>query len=114
MNEYKKELLDTLEMLSNIDRQNSYYHDVKIANVTSDFICGWFDTGFFPESDGFRSHFTQEEWDVLIEFNNYFDERVDKLPDEFDDLIQNPYWLEVVEKAKTTLVKLKILMGLTQ
>jgi len=106
MNEYKSELIDTLNMLSSLERQNRYFKEVKIADVPGDLICGWFDTGFFVEDDEFRALFTQEEWDVLVEFNDYFDLRVKKLPDEFEEFIKNPYWLEIVDKANEALVKL--------
>lgn len=107
MNDSKNELIDTLDMLSSIDRQNSYFKEAKIADVPGDLICGWFDTGFFFESDSFRALFTQVEWDVLVEFNDFFDLRVKELPDDFEEFIVSPLWLEIVDKAKETLIKLR-------
>ena len=106
MNQYKKELIDTLDMLSSLDRQRHYFDTVKMADVPSDLICGWFDTGFFPDSESFRASFTQSEWNALVEFNDYFDKRVKKLPDDFNELIINSTWLEVVNKAREILVKI--------
>jgi hypothetical protein len=106
MNEYKIELLDTLNMLSDIERQKKYFSDTKIADVPSDLICGWFDTGFFVDDEEFRNHFSSHEWGILLEFNDYFDSKVDGLPHEFTKLIQDSNWLKIVGKAKDTLYKL--------
>ena len=65
MNEYKKELLDTLNMLSDVKRQKKYYAETKIADIPSDLICGWFDTGFFINDDNFKSNFTPDEWNTI-------------------------------------------------
>ena len=106
MNEYKKELLDTLNMLSDVNRQKKYYAETKIVDIPSDLICGWFDTGFFINDDNFKSNFTPDEWSILLDFNNYFDARVDSLPKDFEHLINDQNWLKVVSKAKDSLLRL--------
>ncbi|MBL4827260.1 MAG: hypothetical protein JKY66_06040 [Spongiibacteraceae bacterium] len=103
MNQYKIELMETLRILSDIEAQKIFSDELTVGDPTGDLICGWFDTGFFPESENFKSLFSEYEWLILSEFNEFFDNRVKYLPEEFEKLIVNSKWIEIVMKAKATI-----------
>ncbi len=107
MNNFKSNLIDNIEMISNPKRQEEYYESVSIADVPSELISGWFDDGFYVDDEDFRKEFSDEEWLVLCEFNDFFESRLTKLPDNFSELANNYFWKEIVGKANWVLDVLK-------
>jgi hypothetical protein len=94
-------------MLANPDRQRNYYERVSIADVPSELISAWFDDGFYPEDIDFHRLFSDEEWKVLSEFNDFFEARSGKLPDSCPELKESHLWNEVAKKANEVLSYLK-------
>jgi len=98
--------IQTIQLIADLDAQLQYEHDVPIANVPSELVCSWFDDVYHPEYQEYCSVFSQQELDVMSEFNTFYDERVEKLPDTLVAMHNNYEWNQVVLKAKWVLVKL--------
>jgi len=106
MNFLKKNLIDALDMLANLDRQQAYQENVPIADVPSELISAWFDDGFYAEDKEFHQLFSEEEWGALCQFNDFYEVRLVRLPENFNDLMKCPSWHEIVNEAKSTLEKI--------
>ena len=107
MNLLKTNLIDALDMLANLDRQQAYEENVPIADVPSELISAWFDDGFYVEDKEFRQLFSEEEWSALCKFNDFYEGRLARLPENFDDLMKCTAWFEIVNEAKSTLKKIQ-------
>ncbi|MEJ2754983.1 MAG: hypothetical protein P8104_03895 [Gammaproteobacteria bacterium] len=99
----KRNLIDALVMLSNLRKQQEYYDNVSIADVPSELISAWFDDGFYLNDEEFKKQFSEKEWEALCEFNNFFEERLERLPERFEELMKCKMWFEIVNEAKLTL-----------
>ena len=98
--------IQTIQLIADLDAQVQYKRDVPIADVPSELVCSWFDDVYHPEYEKYCAAFTQEELDVLSEFNAFYDERVNKLPDTLEEMHDNYEWSQIVLKAKWVLAKL--------
>lgn len=103
MNPRKVNVINTLQLLASTEQQDEYDRDVPIANVATELVNQWFDDHFRKEADWFRELFASEEWSVLIEFSDFFERRLDRLPDNYEPLRNNFYWKEIVGKANWAL-----------
>ena len=103
----KVNIINTLQLISSVSQQDQYDRDVPIANVSSELINQWFDDSFFPEKEWIRELFTDNEWKILMEFHDFYDIRVDKLPNNYAELKKNFHWKEIVGKANWALDMLK-------
>lgn len=103
MDSLRSELIDSLNMLAHIDRQKEYHRNVPIADVPSELISAWFDSGFYPDDEYFRNLFSDQEWMWLCKFNEFYEARISVLPERFEDLMECKEWLDIVHEAKLTL-----------
>lgn len=99
MDARKVNLINALQLLASVDDQDKYNRDVPIANVAWELISVWFDDSFFPEEAWFKNNFSDDEWEVLMEFHNYYDGLVEKLPDNYDALREDFNWKKIIGKA---------------
>lgn len=106
MDPHKVNIINTLKLLASIEMQDRYFEEVPNANVANELVNQWFDDSFFPEFDWFRSLFTEKEWAVLLEFSNYYEDSLDKLPDTYEAMRESEVWAGIVESARSTLDKL--------
>lgn len=94
---------DLLTLLASKEEQARYQTEVPIANVPAELMCQWFNDHYHPEAEWFQEAFTGQERAILKEFNDYYAGRAKDLPDTLPDLLQDPSWSEVVEKAAEAL-----------
>ena len=94
-------------MLSSLEKQTRYHAEVPMADVPCELISIWFDDGFYVDDVEFRNLFSDYEWNTLLEFNDFYESILSKLPEQFEALIISPYWLDLVEKAKELLARLE-------
>jgi len=62
----------------------------------------WFDDTYLPESETFRERFSPSELEGMAAFNQYFDERTNRLPDPSSGVTQwlrDENWQQIVHKA---------------
>ncbi len=105
MNEdFKKIVIAQLKTISSSEEQLNYQKNVPIADVPAELFCGWFYDVYHPETDLFKSTFSEDEQKVLADFNDFFEKREDKIPTtSLEEMKKNIEWNEVMEKAKETL-----------
>lgn len=106
MEPMKINVIQTLQLLGNPSEQEAYAKSVPIAEVAAELVEQWFSDYFDPESNYCRSRFSEAEWEILIEFHRFFDERVEDLPSTYEKLKVHPVWKEIVKKAQWALTKL--------
>ena len=106
MNPQKVNVINTLQLIASPVQQKDYNDNVPIAQVAGELICQWFDDFFHPEDSDFRELFSIQEWQILMEFHNFYEERVDKLPDTYEAMRYSSVWTEVVGKANWALSRL--------
>jgi hypothetical protein len=107
MSPYKVNIINMLQLLASVEEQDDYKKNVPIADVAAELINGWFDDSFFPEKYWIRELFSNEEWGILMDFHHFYDSRIEKLPDTYEELRENFAWKEIVGKANWALDMLR-------
>jgi hypothetical protein len=64
---YRQRVIDEIEGLASPAVQKKYEHDVPIADVPSELICGFVDDLYHPKSELFLNAFTSDELKSLAE-----------------------------------------------
>ncbi len=101
--------IEILVLIASYEAQKEYEKNVPIADVPSELVCIWFDD-FYNRTPQFEKDFTEKELEMLSEFNSFFDDRVDRLPDSregLEKLQKSKLWKEISEKAGSILLKLR-------
>lgn len=102
--DFKKIVIAQLKILSSAEEQVNYQKNIPIADTPAELFCGWFDDVYHPETDLFKSTFSEDEQKVLAEFNDFFKKREEKIPTtSLEEMQKNKEWNEIMEKAKETL-----------
>ena len=98
-------IIDVIRTISDSAAQIKCEADVPIANVPAELVCWWFDDFYHPESELHRSSFSKLEREVLADFHEFYDARVDKLPlnDGVETLLKTSEWQEIQSCAKSVL-----------
>ncbi len=65
--QYRKRVIDEIEGLASPSDQIKYEHDVPIADVPAELICGFVDDLYHPKSKLFLNAFTEQELRSLAE-----------------------------------------------
>jgi len=109
MTTQRAQIFDLLRMLSSEEEQIEYERNVPHVDVTAELLCMWFDDFYHPNHKSFANHFNDREIEILDDFNRYYDERTEKLPESQGTVRtwhSSPVWREIMEKAKDTLERL--------
>lgn len=103
-------ILDLLQIIANEERQLAYEKDAPPhVNITEELFVLWFNDLYHPDDSFFASSFTQDELTDLAEFNQYYDDRRQQLPDSHGTIrtwLSNPVWREIMQKAQRTLERI--------
>lgn len=102
----KERVFETLRLLADEDAQDNYNRQVPIAEVAVELVNQWFDDSFLLEEPWFREIFSRYEWNILSEFNQFFERRLGNLPAVYSELRTDQNWAEVRLKAQWALDKL--------
>ncbi len=102
MHPAKVNTINTIQLISDTAAQLEYQSKAQI-NVANELVNQWFDDFYHPDSDWYRTPFTEQELSVLSEFNEFYDERVQYLPNTLAEMLKNYAWKEVVGKAQWVL-----------
>lgn len=65
--QYRNRVVEEIELLARPSEQMKYEHDVPIANVPAELICGFVDDLYHPKSEMFLNAFTEQELKSLAE-----------------------------------------------
>lgn len=99
INTIRKNIIETLVLLSNREKQSEY-------PVPVEWFCFWFDDYYHPKGKSFMKAFTAQELNALSEFHAYFktvSEKIGDPPARPIDLWAIPAWQGIIEKANETL-----------
>jgi hypothetical protein len=108
---YRQRVVEVIEGLANPLDQMKYEHDVPIADVPAELICGFVDDLYHPKSELFLNAFTSEELKSLAELYG----RLCVASDAFAkhdrhcvaEIQKLPEWRSVMGFAKNLVVELK-------
>ena len=76
----RKNVFDSLFLISSKDEQLKYQKNVPIADVPAEIFCSW-DGSFSLDDEIILKVFDQDELNILSEFNNIFELICDKTPE---------------------------------
>ena len=102
----RKQTIKLLQLFASEEQQLAYERDVPHVDITTELVCMWFDDQYHPKQRQFDSCFTPTELAALDEFHQFYDVRVDKLPESRGTVrtwLDSPVWREVMEQARKTL-----------
>lgn len=103
INTIRKNIVDTLVLLSSREKQGEY-------PVPVEWYCFWFDDYYHPKDKWFIQAFTAEELKALSEFNAYFKAETEQIgdpPARPNELWIMPAWQGIIKKAMETLKHFK-------
>ena len=102
----REHMIELLKTIASPAMQKAYESNAPIANVPDELVCQWFHD-FHPATELFRSSFSNNEIRELTRFNEFYDARVESIPDGGDvaKLQTNKEWLEVQTFANDVLNK---------
>ncbi|MGD9691199.1 MAG: hypothetical protein AB7V47_15825 [Phycisphaerales bacterium] len=102
---------DQLRTLGSEAKQLEYERKVPHVDITVELVCGWFDDMYHPKDAAFQSCFTASQLEALAEFNEFFDQRVELLPESKGTVttwLASPIWREVMNAASKTLARIAV------
>ena len=103
-------IVDVLRLLSSADEQLAYERRVPQISVTDELLSIWFDDKYLPDDRTFRGCFSDSELQAMAAFNDYFDERADRLPDPSNGVaewLKDENWRQVMHGATELLAILR-------
>ena len=106
----RKNVIETLQLLSEPALQKKYESDVPIAYVPAELFCLWYDDSYLPESDAFIEAFSEYELKVLANFTEVFDvvyEETDENPPDLEVLHSLPSFQIMMTAARKALRELE-------
>lgn len=106
MNTHRVNVIQLVQLIADVSAQSEYKKNVPIADAPAELVCMWFDDTVILDSPEFKAAFQRGEWNVLLEFNKYFDARVEGLPGTLEELHGSQGWKETVDKASWVLDQL--------
>ncbi len=95
-------IVETLRLLSSEQEQLKYETDVPHVDVTAELLCMWFDEAFIEDSARLRACFSANEWWALTNFDTFFDQRTNKLPEgsgTVRSLLNDATWRDIMNAA---------------
>lgn len=109
--QYRRRVLEEIYILASPSDQMKYEHNVPIADVPAELICGFVDDLYHPKSELFLNAFTEQELKSLAELYG----RLCIASDAFtkhnchsvSDIQKLPEWRSVMAFAKELVVELK-------
>lgn len=94
-------------MMSSVEQQLKYQHDVPFVDITVELICMWFDEAYLIEYEEFMLGFSKKEMKSMSDFSKVFEDVIASFPDRelpgITNLVEMPQWKRVVESAQNAL-----------
>ena len=104
MNPLKINFIHLLQLIASVEWQDKYQSEVNI-DIADELICMWFDD-FYNNDQRIKliTLLSVEELKRINEFHTFYEERVDCLPKQYEQLKESDLWHEIMLKAKETLM----------
>ena len=105
----RKNVIESLKLLSSRDEQLDYQRRVPIAYVSAEIFCIW-DESYSEEwrkDKSFRPTFSKSELAAMEAFNMIFEDISDSLPKnppDIEEFVLTPEWKKLSEAASTALL----------
>lgn len=104
---FRKNLLETLELISSKKDQLEYQRSVPVADVSAELFCWWEGDYQVPkEQDWYKEAFSKEELEILAEFDGVIENVAEKTPQQLPDIeefVSTTEWQELSSAAATAL-----------
>jgi hypothetical protein len=104
----RNNIIEILELLASEEKQLAYERDVPHVDITAELVCMWFNDQYHP-GRGFDAFFSPDELAALARFHQFYDERVDRLPESQGTVrtwLADPLWREIMREAQETLKRI--------
>lgn len=101
--EIRTSVHNILSLLSSKQQQVEFQKESPTVNVSLEMLCLWFNELYNPGTPLFQKSFTDSEFNLLQDFNRYYDIRKGKLPASIDDLHYDTEWQHVMQEAQSLL-----------
>ncbi|WP_411885729.1 hypothetical protein [Polaromonas sp. YR568] len=99
MGPHRANIINTLQLIAAPSQQLEYQEKAALINVATELVNQWFDDFYHPGDAKFDAEFSPHELEVLADFNQFYDVRVSRLPDQLSEMLESPVWLEVMATA---------------
>jgi hypothetical protein len=100
----RKCIFGLINLIASKEEQIRYQEDVPNASVPNELVCMWFDDHYPIGKKWFDRFFSKTEKEKIIEFSNFYEERIQLLPKTslIENFHESEIWEEIVNKAKET------------
>jgi hypothetical protein len=105
----RRQIREMLQLLASEEEQLDYERNVPHVDITVELICMWFDDLYDAKRAAADSTFSDTEHAALAEFYQFYDARVERLPESQGTVrtwLASPIWREVMEQARRTLERI--------
>lgn len=102
----REQIIELLTLLASEDEQLAYERNVPHVDITTELVCMWFDDQYHPKQRHFSNCFSPDGLLALSEFNQFYDDRVARLPESLGTVhtwLVSPVWREIMQKARETI-----------
>ena len=103
------QIRELLQLLATEEEQLAYERNVPHVDITAELVCMWFNDLYDAKHAATDSTFSDSERTALVEFHQFYDARVDQLPESQGTVrtwLASPVWREVMEQARRTLERI--------
>ena len=100
------QIRELLQLLATEEEQLAYERNVPHVDITAELVCMWFDDFYDVKHAATDSTFSDTERTALAEFHEFYEARVERLPQSQGTVrtwLASPVWREVMEQARRTL-----------
>ena len=97
----RQNVFGVIDLWSSKESQIDYQKDVPIAQVSAELFCQWEDF-YYPDSGDFKLAFSNDELEILAEFDKALNETADKTPEnppQIEEFIKTQEWTDMNKKA---------------
>ena len=103
------QIRELLQLLASEQEQLAYEHIVPHVDITAELVCMWFNDLYDAKHATADSTFSDGERTALAEFHQFYDARVERLPESQGTVrtwLASSIWREVMEQARRTLERI--------
>ncbi|MEN8240616.1 MAG: hypothetical protein ABFS17_01745 [Chloroflexota bacterium] len=106
----RRTIFSLINLISDKKQQKKYEKENPKVSVNLELMCMWFHDNYPVGKQWFKECFSFEEQRLITEFSNYYEERLNKLPEKdiLKIYLRNKSWKEIMKKAQDTVKLLNI------
>ena len=103
------QIRELLQILGSEEEQLAYERNVPHVDITAELICMWFNDLYDATHAATDSTFSDIERTALAAFHQFYDARVERLPESQGTVrtwLASSVWREIMEQARRTLERI--------